>query len=138
MIHFINKLDNVSTHGQLAELIAGLKPSGLIDGSTVASLNCIMKRDRDIYFLFVERLKSDVISSISAYLKSNIFEIKETFKGHDRLQEKLDSSATKYAALKAKDNSITDVTNDILISLGRSRIVNSAKGIRRNVYRSGN
>lgn len=90
----------------MAELIAGLKPSGLIDASTATTLNSIIKRDRAIYFLFVERLKSDIISSVSAFLKNNIFSMKETFKGHDRLQEKLDLSVTRYASLKAKDDSL--------------------------------
>lgn len=31
--------------------------------------------------------------------------MKETFKSHDRLQEKLDGSVAKYASLKAKDDS---------------------------------
>jgi len=117
-----NYLDNATTHGQLSELIAGLKPSGLIDASTSATLNSIIKRDRAIYFLFVERLKTDVISSVGDYLKTNIYGMKETFKSHDRLLEKLESSIAKHAALKAKDDSLMAevnfiITNDLRRSL---------------------
>jgi uncharacterized protein with ACT and thioredoxin-like domain len=62
--------------------------------------------------------------------------MKETFKSHDRLQEKLDSSVAKYAALKAKDE-LPEVRIKQVIIIGGGCIVEFEKRIRRNVSGSG-